>query len=117
MVSRLLNKLSVKCYGSTSVSKTGGLGSIPGADAKKRRFTDPVEIMIADTLDKKGVRYVHETMNKDQGLDFYLPDSDVFIECKRFSSERTAKQIEGKNVILIQGMKAAKAFRRMIEDD
>lgn len=103
----------MKCYGSTSVSKTEGSGSIPGAGAMKY-ISDPVEKIIAETLSRKRVRFTHETQNKEQGLDFYLPDYDIFIECKRFSSERTEKQISGKEVILIQGMIAARAFREMM---
>ena len=82
-----------------------------------KNITDPVEYVVAVALNAANVRFVHETQNKDlcKSLDFYLPDFDVFIECKRFSCDRTANQIMGREVILIQGMKAAQAFRDMMK--
>lgn len=78
-------------------------------------FTDPVEQVVADGLTAAGIPFVHESENKRQGLDFFLPDQLVLIECKRFYSERTNDQLRPHgNVILIQGMAAARAFAAMI---
>ena len=81
-----------------------------------KNITDPVEYVVAEALNSANVQFVHETQNKDlcKSLDFYLPDFDVFIECKRFSCDRTANQITGREVILVQGMKAALAFKELV---
>ena len=60
---------------------------------KELKIEDRVEKLIAEGLDLIGVSFTHETLNKAQGLDFYLPDFDIFIECKAFSSDRTNNQI------------------------
>ena len=76
---------------------------------------DPIEMMIADGLALAGIRFVHESDNKSQNLDFYLPDDDVYIECKQFPTDRTSAQIGGyPNVIVIQGRKAARKFCELI---
>ena len=65
---------------------------------------DPIELIIADGLGRAGIRFVHESDNKSQALDFSLPDFGVYIECKQFPSERTSEQIaQFSNVIVIQG--------------
>lgn len=78
------------------------------------RRTDPVEATVQHALDKVGVYYrsEHECAH---ALDFCLPDYGVHIECKRFHSERSANQLSrADNVILIQGMEAARFFARAI---
>jgi hypothetical protein len=54
-------------------------------------------------------------MGFGQQIDFYLPDYGVSIECKRFHTERSLKQLsEHREIILIQGMVAAIAFKTML---
>lgn len=82
---------------------------------------DPIERRVAEVLDSAGVRYVHERENPEQRLDFYLPDFDIFIECKAYNSSRLEQQIKEKDVIVVQGRKAADAFAfiqlyKMIEE-
>lgn len=79
-----------------------------------RLFSDPVENTVAIALKGAGIRYVHESQNKDQVLDFYLPDLRCYIECKAFSTDRTAQQVKDKQVIVVQGYKAASAFAAII---
>lgn len=79
--------------------------------------TDPIELIVADGLRKAGVAFVHESDNKGQMLDFYLPQQQVFIECKQFSTDRTAAQIAGiPNVIVVQGRIAAETFAALLHD-
>ncbi len=73
-------------------------------------FNDPVENSVANALALAGIKYTHESQNKKQSLDFFLPDYDCYIECKAFHTERTGPQIHGKQVILIQGYRAAGAL-------
>lgn len=75
---------------------------------------DPVESAVACALDSAGVKYVHESQDKSIGLDFYLPDHDCYIECKAYHTPRTAKQVEDKQVILVQGYKAADTFYKLV---
>jgi hypothetical protein len=77
------------------------------------KLDDPIEQIIADALDKTGIEYVHETKSKDVtlGLDFYLPGSGIFIECKQFWSENTGNQTaRATNIIVIQGRQSAQFF-------
>jgi hypothetical protein len=76
-------------------------------------ITDPVERVIADALTAAGVAYVSSGDHK--ALDFYLPASDVYIECKRMHSPRIADQMSRHdNVIAVQGMASAKWLAAMI---
>lgn len=76
---------------------------------------DPIELIIADGLNRAGIRFTHESDNKGQALDFYLPDRGVYIECKQFPTDRTSAQIAGfANVIVIQGRQAAHTFVALI---
>lgn len=67
-------------------------------------YSDGLERQLGEALTKAGIRFVHESQNKAQGLDFYLPDHDVYIEVKRYHAERIERQMASKdNVIAIQG--------------
>lgn len=75
---------------------------------ERELMIDPVEQLIADALTDQKVRFDHDN---DQHLDFYLIDYDVYIEVKQYHSARITKQMARvDNVIVIQGMKAAKTF-------
>lgn len=75
---------------------------------------DPMEGTIAGALMLAGIGFEVEGPNT-KGLDFYLIDFDVYLECKRFHSNRTDEQLQrDENVIYIQGMKAAEAFASML---
>lgn len=70
---------------------------------------DPVEAMVAKTLNRHNVYYTRG--NHSQRLDFHLPVFGVYIECKRYHTDRIEEQTKGMtNVIIIQGMEAARAF-------
>ncbi len=77
-------------------------------------ITDLVERIIAEGLTAKGIRFIHDGMDgvtTEKHLDFYLPDYDVYIECKQFHSDRSSKQLKRHlNIILIQGLEAARFF-------
>lgn len=76
---------------------------------------DPMELIVADGLKRAGIRFVHESDNKEQTLDFWLPESGIYIECKQFPTERTSAQIAPfSDVIVIQGRAAAHLFVSMI---
>lgn len=80
------------------------------------RIADPVERVVASALDAAGVRYTHQDIgNAVAGqLDFALPNG-VQIECKRFHAARVVDQMAAhENVIVIQGMKAAKTFQQLL---
>ena len=80
------------------------------------RRSDPVEAVIAEALERAGVRFVGEDhpLNRAR-LDFYLPDEDIHIECKRFATERTNQQLaRAPQVIVIQGLEAAQWFAKQL---
>jgi len=68
---------------------------------------DPLEEALADALRSAGVRFVREGHGIPVALDFYLPDFDLYLEVKRFHSDRIARQMSlADNVIAIQGQPA-----------
>lgn len=76
-------------------------------------IADPVERIIAEALTAKGIRFIHDGhgATTEKNLDFYLPDYDVYIECKQAHSDRSSEQLKRHpNIILIQGMEAARFF-------
>lgn len=76
-------------------------------------ITDPVERIIAEGLTAKGIRFIHDGygVTTEKHLDFYLPDYDVYIECKQAHSDRSSEQLKRHpNIILIQGLEAARFF-------
>lgn len=69
-------------------------------------YSDELEKQIGDTLVKCGINF-----NRNQRLDFYLPDFDIYIEVKKYHSERSNSQLASQdNIILIQGKKAIDFF-------
>lgn len=78
-----------------------------------RVVTDPIERIVADALTAHGIHY--ECDPREHDLDFRLPDLGLLIEVKQFSTDRTARQLAGReNVILIQGRHAAEAFGALL---
>lgn len=70
-------------------------------------FADHLEKSLAQALDECGIAFVHESENKEQILDFYLPFFDVYIEVKQYHADRIARQMSSKdNVIAVQGKKS-----------
>ncbi|CAB4218679.1 hypothetical protein UFOVP1605_41 [uncultured Caudovirales phage] len=75
-----------------------------------------LEQSLADSLTEVGISFIHESQRK-QRLDFYLPDFDIWIEVKKFDSERTGEQIKSQeNVVLIQGKKAMEFFIGVLKE-
>ena len=76
---------------------------------------DPIERMLAEGLDRAGVRYVREPHPLTRRLDFYLTDFQVWVEAKQFFTERVLDQLQrADDVILIQGRRAAQTFLDLI---
>src|SRR3546814_11907061 len=81
-------------------------------------ISDPVEEIIASALTQARIRFVHESEAKGEcrGLDFYLPDHDLFIEVTAYYTPRKIEQLSrAPNVILIQGRGAAHSFAAMLD--
>ena len=72
--------------------------------------TDPLEDALASALDQAGVAYVRDRDGLvPTNLDFYLPDHDLYIEVKRFHSDRIGPQMaRADNVIAVQGADAVR---------
>lgn len=80
------------------------------------RVSDPVERVIANALDARGIRYVVDGEGDTKQLDFYVPEWKVYIEVKQFHTDRVAEQMSrADNVIVIQGMQAAFVFAELID--
>ncbi len=59
------------------------------------------------SLTRAGIIAIHESQGGTSGLDFFLPDYDVYIEVKAFHANRIARQMAAKpNVIAVQGLSA-----------
>lgn len=92
------------------------MADAPGTLAA-RSISDPVEAIVADGLTRAGILFIHDSEGAEVncGLDFYLPTAEVHVECKRFRSERTEGQMARvKDIIVIQGVGAAKAFAALV---
>jgi hypothetical protein len=91
-------------------SECGGIGNLYNF-MRKIHFADSLEESVARALEMGGISFTHESENKDQGLDFYLPDYNVYIEVKQFHADRISKQLASQdNVIVLQGRKAVALF-------
>ena len=78
-------------------------------------YSDHLERTIGNALDQHGIEFIHESENKDQRLDFYLPKSNVFIEVKQYHTDRVSEQMASKdNVIAIQGKLAVDLFIKLL---
>lgn len=77
---------------------------------------DPMERLIEEALLDAGVPFTREGQPGHQhALDFYLPDSGVFIEVKRFHTDRVGAQMARvPNVIVAQGKPAVEALAAVI---
>lgn len=79
-------------------------------------FSDELEKEVAETLLKVGVKFNHASNTPNQRLDFYLLDYDIFIEVKKFHSERSNSQLSSQdNIILIQGRKSVELFCTLLK--
>lgn len=78
---------------------------------KLSSISDYLEQTIADRLTELGILFIHDSQGGTKGLDFYLPNHDIYIEVKQFSAPRSKEQLErADNIILIQGVKALDFF-------
>lgn len=77
---------------------------------------DPMEEMTERWLIANGVRYRRDDQTPEATqLDFYLLDFDVYIEVKRFHTDRIAKQMgRAENVIAVQGMKSLQFLEHLL---
>lgn len=78
-------------------------------------MSDPVETVIALALNEAGIGYQTDAPINGSSLDFYLYNSGVYIECKRMFTKRILRQMQScDEIIVIQGLDAAKMFASMI---
>ena len=80
------------------------------------KISNPLEQAVADALDLKGIKWLHEDEKGNEArLDFYLPDSGVYIEVKQAYTPRANAQLKrARNVILIQGIEAVELFVKLL---
>lgn len=78
---------------------------------------NPIERSIALALSSAGVRFEHDSSGKTKGLDFYLPDYNLYIECKAFGTPRTEEQLKrSENIIVVQGKTSASFIAMLLEN-
>lgn len=76
---------------------------------------NPIEKIVADALDARGIPYEVDGEADTKGLDFHLTGHGIYIECKAYHTPRTSEQMARvENIIVIQGKKAAEAFASML---
>lgn len=79
------------------------------------KYADDLERRVGELLTQNGIRFIHKSEDFRQSLDFSLPDFGLYIEVKRFYSERTASQMSSaENVILIQGINSLKFLEKIL---
>jgi hypothetical protein len=80
-------------------------------------FADNLEREISKLLDTMKINYIHESMNNGSSLDFYLSDFNVYIEVKRFHTERSLRQLASRdNIILVQGKGSVEFLKSIIRE-
>lgn len=73
----------------------------------KIHYSDDLEQRVGELLKKVGIKAIHESINKESALDFYLPDYEIYIEIKKYHSDRVINQLKSRdNIILVQGRKS-----------
>jgi hypothetical protein len=73
---------------------------------------DPMEIMVAEAFTEAGIAWVDDL---ETGLDFYLPDYEVYVEVKRMHSARISEQmLRRPDVIAVQGLQAVKTLCHLL---
>lgn len=78
-------------------------------------YSDFLEKEIAETLSASDIRFIHESKGKNQRLDFFLPDHNVYIEIKQYHTDRINEQLKLKeNIILLQGKKSVRLFKELL---
>ena len=76
----------------------------------------PVETVIKKFLVANNIEFIGDDYNEAK-LDFYLPAYDIYIEVCQFHTPRKIEQLSRhKNVILIQGIEAAKALVNILSN-
>lgn len=72
--------------------------------SKPIHYSCDLEVRVGEALSNAGIKFIHESQGLDIPLDFYLPEYKVYIEVKKFHSDRTCKQLQqSDNIVLIQG--------------
>ncbi len=83
---------------------------------KPRNISDDLELRIAAALDKRSITFIHESEGMGFHLDFYLPDLDIYIEVKKFHTDRVISQlVTQENVVLIQGRKSVEFLEKILD--
>ncbi len=77
---------------------------------------DPMEQLIEQALIDAGISYRTDRGGGNEArLDFHLPDHDLYIEVKRWHSERASAQLSrAPHVILVQGETAIRWLADLI---
>lgn len=80
------------------------------------KITDDLEKRVAEILSRKGIKFTHESYKGiDQRLDFFLPEYDIYIEIKKFHTDRVLEQLKSQdNIILIQGIKSIEFLEKIL---
>lgn len=75
-------------------------------------YADELKQMVGETLLELNVSFLHESEStKTRGLDFYLPSLDIYIEVKKFHTERIVNQtVRADDIIVLQGRKSVEFF-------
>lgn len=83
---------------------------------RKIHYADFLEKEIAELLTVKGIKFIHESEDRNLRLDFYLPDFDIYLEIKQYHSDRVNEQLKSEeNVIVIQGKKSLEFFKHALK--
>lgn len=84
----------------------------------ERKISDPLENYVAQALDDAGIVFKHESEGDTLNLDFHLPDHGLYVEVKRFHSDRIAGQMSrAGDVIALQGSAAVDLFCKLLRSE
>ncbi|MCJ8334590.1 MAG: hypothetical protein MJH10_10155 [Epibacterium sp.] len=81
-----------------------------------QRPSDPMERLLFDALTHAEIPFTMDPHPDNLGLDFYLPQEEVYVEVKQFHSDRIANQMaRAPNVIALQGRGAVLMFCSLVQ--
>ena len=77
-------------------------------------FADDLERMVGEALYNSGIEFKHES--EGAFLDFWIPNWRVYIEVKKYHTDRINSQLRHfDNVVLLMGTKAVNEFCKLLK--
>lgn len=79
------------------------------------QYADELERKVGKALSDANIKFIHDSQGGEQRLDFYLPEFNLYIEVKKYHSDRISGQLLlADNIIVLQGERSVIFFINML---